>query len=305
MKRTFLLALLAAACSSPTLVVAARLAPGGGTGGGGGAANVSGDTLDILVLMESDATDFNPGDLIRLLVNGVDRTEDVVLGGHYGLLRLDPSPIGAVQFVELFRRTGPVLDTFTFNPVALGAGPTLANVVPDQARVGEQVVLSGSGFDGGPVRVFLGGIEATVVAFDPTSVTVTVPAGAIPGLAYVLVGAEAAQGVVPFRPLDAAGQPVPAPTSGMRLFAAFPGRGRIETVVEIWGLNLDDRALPRFNDRFSSRIFPPETVTLPLIGDVERSFAVVGIHTMPGTGFLRLDLGRNVSNELPFTVDGP
>jgi hypothetical protein len=304
MKRIFsLLLAVLAACGDAELVVVDRLAPGGGLGGGGGMGDYAGPTLDILVHLEHDATDFDPDDLMRLLVNGVDRTLELQIGGEYALLRLDPPPVGVPQFVELYRRTGPVLDTFTYNAVPF-LGPTLSGVAPDQAMAGESVVLTGTGLSGGPVRVFFGGVEGTVEDVTDTAVTATVPAAALPGFAWVLVGADAAEGRVEFQPLDGVGAPVPFPDQ-LQIFAAFPGRGGIETLVEVWGVNFDDETVPRFNDEYAARVFGVETVTLPLVGDVVKVFAVVGVETSPGFGYVRLERGNDRSNDLPFTVDGP
>jgi len=296
-----LLAAMTACSDATTLVVANRLAVAG-EAGNGGAGDVARPDLDILVRMEDDATDFNPGDLLRVLVNGVDRADEIVLGGNYALLRISPAPVGTAQFVELFRRTGPILDTFTFNPVPF-AGPRLDSVTPNEAREGQQVTIAGSGFSAGALRVFFGGVEGTVDASTDSSITATVPVGALPGLVFVLVGADAAEGVLGFQPLDAADQPVPLPETDPFLFAVMPGRGPVETPVRFYGKNFENTALPRFNGRFSSRAFGIETIDVAPVGEILAGFAVVFPGTDPGPGaFLVQDLGVD-SNELPFTVE--
>ena len=291
-----LLVLLAACGNDPTLVVVNRLAPGNG-----GAATQSGPHFDIVIRMESDATGFNPEDLMRVLVDGVNRTDEVVIGGLYALLRLDPPPIGQ-RFVELFARTGPVLDTFTWT-VAAFAGTTITGVAPQSARTGTEVTISGTGFLGGVVRVFFGGIEGTVDAGATTdgSITATVPAGALPGLVFVLIGEDAAQGTVEFQPLDDMDVPVPPP-AGVHIFALLPGNGAPETLVEIYGVNFDNFAIPTFNGRRASRVFGIELLDFPLIGVVTRAFAVVHTDTPPGAT-AGLTQGNTDSNELPFTVN--
>lgn len=294
------------ACGDNTLVVVNRLAPGGGVAGNGDTFPSGAFEFVVLVKIESDATEFNPGDLMRLLVDGVDRTDEVVIGGEYALLPLEPRPPnGTPLMVELFRRTGPVLDTATLVPVAF-AGPTLDSVAPDRAQAGAQVTITGTGFDAGPVRVFFGGIEGTVDASDATTITATVPDGARPGLVYVQIDGEAAEGLVGFQPLDVVGDPIPfADDDTPQLFGAFPSSGGVETPVRIYGINFTDDALPRFLERFSTRVFDIRPFDLPGVGEILCARAVVFVGTPAGDGAVSLrEFGRN-SNELPFRVDGP
>ncbi len=301
MKRLPLLALLPlllfGACSrSATLVIVQRLAPGGG-----GAGTSDRARFDVVVRLEADATGFNAPDLMRLFVDDVDRTADVRLGGLYGILHLDPPPVG-LHTVELYTRTGPLLvDSFTWTVVPY-AGPTLASVAPASARAGADVELAGTGFGAGALRVFFGGVEGAVVASTDTAITATVPAGASPGLVWVLVGDAAAEGLVEFQPLDASDAPVPMPTT-LRLFAAFPGRSGTEVPVRIYGVNFGDTTVPFFNDRDCVRVLLPEVVSLPLVGDIVAGFAVPLPETPSGAGTLLLRRFGSESNALPFTID--
>ena len=290
-----LLALACAGCADIIIVVVERLEPGGG-----GMAIADGPALEVVVRIRNDATGFNPGDLMRLLVNGVDRTDEIQLSGTYGVLRIDPAPQG-MQFVELFPRTGPVIDTFTWDVMPF-AGPTLDSVVPTSAQTGTQVTMDGAGFSGGALRVFFGGVEGTVDAFSDTNITATVPSGALPGLVWVLVGTNAAEGVVDFQPLDATAAPVPAPTT-KTIFAVFPGHGTTGTVVRIYGQVFSDLDDAVFNNADTDRLISVETVTLPVVGDVLSALVVIDAQTPSGAGevFVR-DLGTE-SNRLPFTVD--
>jgi hypothetical protein len=117
------------------------------------------------------------------------------------------------------------------------------------------------------------------------------------------VGADAAEGLVGFQPLDAADQPIPLPTN-LRIFAAFPARGPEETPVLVYGVGFEDDAYPVFQEYNSTRVFGVQTVTLPGVGDILSAFAVVYRNTPPGTGALRLREDDRRSNDLPFTVDG-
>jgi len=301
MKRLPLLALLPllllGACSrSATLVIVQRLAPGGG-----GAGTSDRAQFDVVVRLEADATGFNAPDLMRLFVDDVDRTADVRLGGLYGILRLDPPPVG-LHTVELFTRTGPLLvDSFTWTVVPY-TGPTIAGVAPASARAGAQVEIAGTGFDSGALRVFFGGVEGAVDASTGTAITATVPAGAVPGLVWVLVGDAAAEGIVEFQPLDASDSPVPRPLT-LQIFAAFPGRSGVEVPVRIYGINFTDTSVPFFNDQDCVRMLLPETVSLPLIGDIVAGFAVPLPETPSGSGTLRLRNFGIESNVLPFRID--
>lgn len=267
----------------------------------GGATVVSaGPALHITVRIAADATEFDPTTILRLMVNGIDRTADMSIGGDYATLTIDPPPVGAPQAVELFSRTGTVpLDTATYQALPF-VGPTLGGVTPDTARVGTQVTISGTGFDAGPLRVFFGGVEGAVDAFTATSITATVPADAIPGLVFVVVGDDSAVGLVAFLPLDDTDTPVPPP-SKTRLFYVAPAKGGIETVVTVIGINFTEDAVPRFNDRNSSRVYNVVTVNFPLLGDLTSAYAVVFPDTDPGAGTVQID-DNGDSNELPFTV---
>lgn len=288
------LAILPAACGSKNLLIPVLVRGDGGSG------VASRPDFDVLLRFTADATDFDPLDVLRISVNGVDRTPEVRMGGDYALLRISPSPLG-VQFVEIARRLGPVTDTFTWD-LAPYAGPTVASVTPPSARVGTQVVIAGQGLAAGTPRVFFGGVEGTVDASSGTSITATVPAGALPGLLFVLVGADAAEGVVEFQPLDASDLPVPQ-DAGPRLFAVFNARGPRETAVKLYGIGFDDEDFPKFSDEFSTRVFGIETVPLPLVGEVLSAYAVVSRDAPPGAGGLFLVTDDGDTNELPFTVD--
>jgi len=123
----------------------------------------------------------------------------------------------------------------------------------------------------------------------------------VPGLILVLVGPDTAVGVVPFLPVDGTGAALPQPKNTY-LFYYAPARGPVETVCTIAGLDFDDGAVPRYNDRNSTRLFNVKTVNFPLIGDVIFAYGVVDPYTDPGVGTIQL-LDHGNSNELPFTVE--
>ena len=260
-----------------------------------------GPALHITARIASDATDFDPTTILRLMVNGVDRTADMTIGGDYATLTIDPPPVGVPQFVELYKRTGTeALDTATYEAMPF-TGPLLTSVTPDTAQVGASVTIGGAGFGAGPLRVFFGGVEGALVASTDTTITATVPADAVPGLLFVTVGDDSAVGMVPFLPLDATGAPVPPPNDTW-LFYVAPAKGGVETVVTIAGLDFDEDAVPRFNGRYSSRVYNVQTVNFPLIGDVITAYAVVYTDTEPGAATVEIR-EHGDSNELPFTVE--
>jgi hypothetical protein len=301
--RPFLLLalLLLPACGSDLDFVRVQRLAVAGDRGDGQTVMTAGPALHITVKIASDATEFDPTNLMRLVVNGTDRTSDVTVGGEYAVLTLDPAPVGAPQSVELYTRSGTMpVDTAVYEAAAF-AGPMLFNVLPDTARVGAQVTVAGSGLDAGPLRVFFGGVEGAVVASTASSITATVPVGAEPGLVFVLVGDDSARGLVPFQPLDDMDQPVPRPAV-IRLHYAAPAKGGIEAVVAVAGFNFTNEAYPQFNELYSTRLFNVQTLSLPPIGDVTTAFAVVAPYTDPGPGTLMIS-EHDDSNELPFTVE--
>jgi hypothetical protein len=257
--------------------------------------------LLITVKMASDCTDFDPTTVLRLLVNGVDRTADMTMGGEYAVLTLDPPPLGVPQVAEVFLQTGGVvLDTATYEALPY-AGPLLSSVTPDTAQEGATVTIGGSGFAAGALRVFFGGVEGAVVSSTDTTITATVPTGAVPGLLHVAVGADAAVGLVPFLPVDGTGAPLPQPTD-THIFYVAPSRGPVETVCTVAGILISEDAIPRINDRKGTRVFNIRTVNFPLVGDVIVAYAVVDPYTDPGADIFEL-LDDGESNELPFTVE--
>jgi hypothetical protein len=300
--RPLLLALLLLpACGADLdFVRVQRLAVAGGRGDGQIVAS-DGPALHMTVKIESDATDFNTFDIMRFLVNGVDRTASMTIGGNYAVLTIDPPPIGVQQFVEVYTRAGTMpLDTATYEAMPF-TGPTLQGVTPDTAAEGAQVMIFGTGFDAAPLRVFFGGVEGTVDAATATTIAATVPTGAEPGLVMVLVGSDTAVGVAVLQPLDGTGQPV-ARSTRTRLHYAAPGHGAVETVVTVGGFNFTEDAIPRFNLRYSSRVFNVQTLDLAPVGEVTIAFAVVDPYTDPGTATLLLRENGD-SNSIPFTVE--
>lgn len=261
----------------------------------------SSPALLITARIASDATDFDPTTVLRLLVNGVDRTAEMTIGGEYATLTIDPPPLGAPQFVELFMRTGTEpIDTGTYEALPY-TGPTLLGVTPDTAQPGEQVTISGTGFGAGALRVFFGGAEGAVVASTDTDITATVPDGAVPGLLFVLVGEDSAVGLVPFLPVDDTGTPLPQP-GDTRLFYVAPARGPVETVITIAGLDISDEAVPRFRDENSRRVYNIQTINFPLIGDVTVAYGVIATYWDPAVDDIEL-VDDGESNNLPFTVE--
>ncbi|HEX5136623.1 MAG TPA: IPT/TIG domain-containing protein [Planctomycetota bacterium] len=261
----------------------------------------AGPTMQITVKMESDSTDFDPTTVLRLVVNGVDRTADMTIGGEYAILTLDPPPIGTPQVAEVYQRTGDlVLDTATYEATPY-TGPLLLGVTPDTAEAGAEVTISGLGFAAGAVRVFFGGVEGAVTSSTDTAITATVPTGAVPGLLFVLVGDDTAVGLVPFLPVDGTGTPLPKPKDTW-IFYVAPARGPRETVCTVAGLNFDEDAVSRVDNVKGTRAFNIQTVNFPLVGDVVTGYAVVSAYVDPGPTTFEL-LEHDDSNDLPFTVE--
>jgi hypothetical protein len=299
-----LLLLSLAACDSNHIFVRVdRLAPGGGGKGGGGAGVYVDQDLCILVHLEADATGFQPNTLFRLFVDGVDRVDETVIGGVYALLTISPAPMAASLDVELFLHNTTFADSFTYNTMPQPPATTLTGVNMSSAMIGDQVTLQGTGFAGAVQRVFFGGVEATTInGVAATSITVTVPAGAAPGLIYVLVDGVASEGLVDFQPLDGSGNPVPAP-GGNRIHAVFPAQGVIERPLRVYGTGFDNTNVTRVNDRNGARIFDVQPQTFPTVGDLLRCVGVVPLNTPIGPGQIVLRSSSADTNALPFTVN--
>jgi len=291
-----ILAVLAAACGrEPVFVVPKRLAQGDD-----GTAIQAAPSFDILVVMGADSTDFDPEDLMILEVDGVDRAVDMIIGSDWALLRIDPPPIG-MHSVELFRRKGSFIDNFTWM-VEPYTGATLASATPNTGRAGAPVLIAGTGFDAGTVRVFFGGVEATIDSSTATTISTTVPIDAGPGLVWVLIGDEAASGIVGFQPLDDMDEPILFGTEP-QIFATFPGSAPVEFAVQFYGVNFENTYRPTFNDERSEHVFGVEIVDVPPIGLILTAFAVADDRTESGDGLFVIELNSSVgSNALPFTV---
>jgi hypothetical protein len=292
--------LLAVGCRDQILVIPNRLAPGGGVYGAGGQGTVSEPRLNIVVRMRADSTAFNPYDLMQIVVDGTDLARDSVMAGFYAVLSIEPAPAGTMQFVELRRRIGePLLDTYTYD-VPPYTGPTITSVTPNQARENAQVTIAGTGFTTGGMRVWFGGVEGTIGGSTATSITATVPVGALPGLVYVLVGPVAAEGVVGFQPLDAQDVAVPAPTTPT-LSAAFPASGVSETAVTLYAFGMTPNSASFFNGA-AQRVVGPTTINVDPIGDIVTGFGIVNVGTTEGPGTVEIEEASVRSNALPFTV---
>jgi hypothetical protein len=71
----------------------------------------------------------------------------------------------------------------------LAPAPTLTSIAPTQAVSGQSITLTGTNFNGTDINntVTIGGLQATVTAASPTSLTVTVPNGLAVGPQPVIV----------------------------------------------------------------------------------------------------------------------
>jgi hypothetical protein len=130
---------------------------------------------------------------------------------------------------------------------ALSQIPTLAPSIPTSGAIGAGVVLTGTNFSSTPasnVVRFGGGVQGTVTVASPTSLTVTVPVGAVYGKITVTVGGLTAYSRNPFDvtfpysgPVDTAmfAQPVDFSTSAtwpsLIDVGDFDGDGKSDVVV--------------------------------------------------------------------------
>lgn len=106
--------------------------------------------------------------------------------------------------------------------------PVISGLSPNSGMVGTTVTISGSNFGSGGTVTF-NGTPATVTSWSPTSIVVTVPAGATTGNVVVTVGGLASNGM-PFT-VTTTPPPVPAITT------VSPSSGPVGTSVVITGTN--------------------------------------------------------------------
>jgi len=293
-----LLLLLGTGCrDSLDLVIPERLAPGGG-----GMQVNSLPHLDIVVRMETDSTGFNVFDLMQVIVNDTERVfdETMVIGGDWAVYTV-VDPGSANYAVTLNRRIGTFVDEFDWVTVPY-TGPTILGVAPNTANVGTQVTISGSGFDGGPLSVYFGGVEGAVDSFNANTITATVPEDALPGLVWVLIGTAAADGIVGFLPQDADGVDVPVPTT-TTINQLFPGSGPSEAVIRVYGYNFTSIALSRYDGGSASRILNVSTIEVDPIGEIRMAFAIPFRSTPVGALDFTLEDSGTTSNALPYTVE--
>jgi hypothetical protein len=258
--------------------------------------------LDIVVRMTGDATGFNVFDLMQVFVNGTDRVYDegMVIGGDYAVYTVT-DPGSATYAVTLNRRAGTFIDSVDWVTEPY-AGPTITGVMPDTAKVGTQVTISGTGFDAAPLSVYFGGIEGTVDAFTATTITATVPGDAHPGLVWVRVGSLSAYGVIGFQPQDASGANLPLPTQ-IHINQLFPGTSATQAVIRVYGFNFDNTAFAAFAGQAASRILNVTTINVPPVGDMRMAFAVPNSSTPLGLVDFKLQDDGVDTNELPYTIE--
>ncbi|MHC4941022.1 MAG: IPT/TIG domain-containing protein [Planctomycetota bacterium] len=256
--------------------------------------------LDIVVAMSGDSTGFNTFDLMQFFVNGANEVDGMVIGGNWAVFTV-PAPGNDTFDLRLTRRTGSFVDegTIVTQPYA---GPLLDSVAPDTTRIGTTVTITGSGFAAGTPRVFFGGIEsATVTPGSDTALTAVVPDEALPGLVWVLIDSQAAEGLVGFQPLDAMDQPI-EPPDNRHIDALFPATGRTEAVIRVYGRNYDNSFFARWDNQNSQRVLNVQTITVDPIGEMLVCFAIPGRNVPAGDRDFTLRKDSTSTNILPFVV---
>ena len=135
------------------------------------------------------------------------------------------TPIGASQTINMSpsvyvglvvcSNSTSTLATATFDDVSVNSttvpAPAISSVSANTGSIGNQVVISGSGFGSAQSTsiVTLNGVPVTVNSWSNTSVTVTIPAGATSGPLSVLVAPSMnASNPIPF---TVTAQPLPTP----------------------------------------------------------------------------------------------
>jgi len=290
-----LILFLSVACrDNPRIVVPDHLGVGDGA-----TEVVARPQLDIVVRMTRDSTGFNPFDLMQLVVNDVDEAPGMVMGGNWAVFTI-PAPGDDAFEIALNRRGGSPIDNGMI-VTQVYAGPVIDSVSPATAQFGATVTIAGSGFSAGTVRVWFGGVEGEVTANDDTSITAVVPDGAFRGLVWVLVGDDAAEGIVAFEPLDATGEPYGWPRE-RHIFAVFPAQAKVESVVRIYGYDYDDEYRAEWGGTDGQRVFNVQRLTVEPIGDIVTCFACAKRSTPVRRTNIQIKQDPESSNHLPFVV---
>ncbi|MEM8883576.1 MAG: IPT/TIG domain-containing protein [Planctomycetota bacterium] len=276
------------------IVVPDRLAAGGGD-----TTLVARPQLDVVIRMTRDSTGFDGNDLILLTVNDEDESLALVTGGNWSVYTI-PAPGFDTFDVLLQRPRGERLDTGSFITEPY-TGPTIASVAPNTAPIGSSVTMTGTGFDGGIARVWFGGREGTVTSASATEIVATVPDDALPGLVWVVIGDDAAEGIVGFQPLDEFGDEIPF-LGTRHIDAIFPASGPREGVIRVYGRNFDNNFRAFFNGKNPERIFNIQTVDVEPIGSTLVAFAIPNRATDGGTVNFKLEINQVATNILPFVV---
>jgi len=116
-------------------------------------------------------------------------------GGSYSVM-VKTQPTGQTCSVE--NGTGLITGANVTNVTAACYVPVITSISPSEAKIGEQIQLTGTGFGStqGPSSVSIGGVPASsIAAWSDTVITATVPEGATTGSVVVTEGGVASNAV--------------------------------------------------------------------------------------------------------------
>lgn len=149
-------------------------------------ANTGGSLLTIT------GTGFGTSGTPTVTINGA-KSPSVLRISDTKLLAMVPadSATGAVEVNVISASGGGAVDVpSTINLVAPTVNPVVKQVSPSSGGVagGDQIVISGTGFDAAATGVTIGGVPAKVTAATTTSITVETPTADVAGVVNVVVG---------------------------------------------------------------------------------------------------------------------
>ncbi len=212
---------------------------------------------------------------------------------------INGTPVSSFNVVNATRITAIVATSTTTGQIVVSVGgqtatsiddfefiiaPTITNVNPASALIGEVITITGTGFvAGGTTITFNGTNAANFTVVNANTITVTIPLGASSGQLIVTTAGGAASEnftVVP-----------PLPT----ILSFTPDEGVIGTVVSISGTNLGTTTEVRF---FNDVLAQNTTITDNLISAVVPLGAVTGSITL-------ITANGSVSTATDFTVIPP
>jgi gliding motility-associated-like protein len=174
--------------------------------GGGGGRNWNGE-MDEVKIYDRVLTDSE-------ILAGVYTAESPTASNLQAYYKMNQSSGPSLLDATPNARNGTLINSPTFQATGVGSAPppqTITSFSPGSGGIGTTVIITGTNFDLTPANniVKFNGTTAVVTASTATSITTTVPAGAITGTISVTVGCSTVTSVTSFTLLTVAISPQP------------------------------------------------------------------------------------------------